>query len=272
MTDGDATQRLTDGGVSQRLTGSRGLYWLARRETLRVSKLWTQTILAPVVSSILFIVVFGLSLGGRIRNVGNVDYGVFIVPGLMTMAMVQAAYANNSASIFQARFDRYVNDILSAPMHPWQMTLGFVLGGVYRAFAIGAALLVLAIAFTGVPVEQPLALLVAVALGLVLFAALGTVVGIYADSWDHTTFITNIVILPLTFVGGVFYSVELLPSPWEQLSHFNPVFYLVQAMRFGFLGESDVSVWLSLGVTGALALPTYLWVQWLFTSGRRLKA
>jgi len=272
MTDGDATQRLTDGGVSQRLTGSRGLYWLARRETLRVSKLWTQTILAPVVSSILFIVVFGLSLGGRIRNVGNVDYEVFIVPGLMTMAMVQAAYANNSASIFQARFDRYVNDILSAPMHPWQMTLGFVLGGVYRAFAIGAALLVLAIAFTGVPVEQPLALLVAVALGLVLFAALGTVVGIYADSWDHTTFITNIVILPLTFVGGVFYSVELLPSPWEQLSHFNPVFYLVQAMRFGFLGESDVSVWLSLGVTGALALPTYLWVQWLFTSGRRLKA
>ena len=254
------------------MTGTRGLLWLARRETLRVSKLWTQTILAPVVSSLLFILVFGLSLGGRIRNVGEVEYEVFIVPGLIAMAMVQAAYANNASTIFQARFDRYVNDILSAPMHPWQMTLGFVLGGVYRAFAIGAALLVLAVAFTGAPVERPFALLAAVVLGLVLFAALGTVVGIYAESWDHTTFIANIVILPLAFVGGVFYSVDLLPSPWEELSHFNPVFYLVQAVRFGFLGQSDVSVWLSLGVTAALAVPAYLWAQWLFSSGRKLKA
>jgi ABC-2 type transport system permease protein len=110
-----------------------------------------------------------------------------------------------------------------------------------------------------------------VALGLVLFSALGVVVGIYAETWDHTTFIANIVILPLAFVGGVFYSVEVLPSPWEELSHFNPVFYLVNAVRFGFLGESDVSIWLSLGVVAALAVPVYGWSQWLFTTGRRLK-
>jgi ABC-2 type transport system permease protein len=254
------------------MTGRQGLLWLARRETLRVSKLWTQTILAPVVSSMLFIVVFGLSLGDRVRNVGSVDYEVFIVPGLIAMAMVQAAYANNASTIFQARSDRYVNDVLSAPMHPWQMTLGFVVGGVYRALVIGAALLVLAVALVDVPVERPFALAAAVALGVVLFAALGTVVGIFAASWDHTTFINNIVILPLAFVGGVFYSVDLLPSPWEELSHVNPLFYLVQGMRFGFLGESDVSVWLSLAVVAALAIPTYLWAQWLFSSGRRLKA
>ena len=254
------------------LSGSRGLYWLARRETLRVAKLWTQTILAPVVASMLFIVVFGLSLGDRVRNVGGVEYEVFIVPGLIAMAMVQAAYANNASSIFQARADRYVNDVLSAPMQPWQMTLGFVVGGIYRALVIGVALLVLAVLLVGAPVEEPLALAVGVALGLVLFAALGTVVGIFAASWDHTTFINNIVILPLAFVGGVFYSVDLLPSPWEEASHFNPVFYLVQAVRFGFLGESDVSVWLSLGVVAAMAIPTYLWAQWLFSSGRRLKA
>ena len=105
----------------------------------------------------------------------------------------------------------------------------------------------------------------------VAFGALGTIVGIYAEQWDHTTFISNIVILPLAFVGGVFYSVDMLGSPWEELSHFNPVFYLVNAVRFGFLGESDVSVWLSLGVTAALALPVYAWSQWLFTTGRRLK-
>jgi ABC-2 type transport system permease protein len=249
-----------------------GLVWLCKRETLRVSKLWTQTVLAPVISSILFILVFGLSLGGRIDQVSDVDYEVFIVPGLITMGMVQAAYANNASSIFQARFDRYIHDVLSAPMRPWQMTLGYTVGGVFRSLAIGISLLLLAVVLVDVPIERPLALLAAVTLGLVLFSALGVVVGIYAEVWDHTTFINNIVILPLTFVGGVFYSVEVLPSPWEELSHFNPVFYLVNAVRFGFLGESDVSVWLSLGVTAALALPVYAWSQWLFTTGRRLKA
>jgi ABC-2 type transport system permease protein len=247
------------------------LLWLCKRETLRVSKLWTQTVLAPVISSILFILVFGLSLGGRIRQVGDVDYDVFIVPGLITMGMAQAAYANNASSIFQARFDRYIHDVLSAPMRPWQMTLGYTVGGVFRALAIGVSLLVLAAILVQVPVEQPFVLLAAVALGLLLFSALGVVVGIYAETWDHTTFIANIVILPLAFVGGVFYSVDVLPSPWHELSHVNPIFYLVNAVRYGFLGESDVSVWLSLGVTAALAMPVYAWSQWLFTTGRRLK-
>jgi ABC-2 type transport system permease protein len=248
-----------------------GLVWLCKRETLRVSRVWTQTVLAPVISSILFILVFGLSLGGRIHQVGDVDYDVFIVPGLITMGMVQAAYANNASSIFQARFDRYIHDVLSAPMRPWQMTLGYTIGGVFRALAIGVSLLVLAALLVQVPIEQPFALVAAVALGLILFSALGVVVGIYAETWDHTTFIANIVILPLAFVGGVFYSVDILPSPWHELSHVNPVFYLVNAVRYGFLGESDVSVWLSLAVTAALALPVYAWSQWLFTTGRRLK-
>lgn len=247
------------------------LLWLSKREILRVSKLWTQTVLASVVSSILFILVFGLSLGGRIKQVGDVDYDVFIVPGLLAMAMVQSSYANNASTIFQARSDRYVNDVLSAPMRPWQMTLGYTVGGVFRAIAIGALLLVLSVLLVHVPVERPFELVAALILLLVLFSSLGLVVGIYADTWDHTTFISNIVILPLTFVGGVFYSVDVLPSPWEELSHVNPIFYLVNAVRFGFLGESDVSVWLSLGVTAALAVPTYLWALHLFSTGKRLK-
>jgi ABC-2 type transport system permease protein len=248
-----------------------GLVWLCKRETLRVSKLWTQTVLAPVVSSMLFILVFGLSLGGRIRQVGDVDYEVFIVPGLITMGMVQAAFANNASTIFQARFDRYINDVLSAPMKTWQMTFGYTIGGIVRALAIGVSLLVLAVVVVGVPIEHPFELALAISLGLVLFASLGLVVGIYAETWDHTSFIQNIVILPLTFVGGVFYSVTILPSPWQELSHVNPVFYLVNSVRYGFLGESDVQVWLSLGVTAALAIPAYAWAQHLFTTGKRLK-
>jgi ABC-2 type transport system permease protein len=248
------------------------MVWLCKRETLRVSKLWTQTVLAPVVSSILFILVFGLSLGGRIRQVGGVDYEVFIVPGLITMGMVQAAYSNNASTIFQARFDRYVNDVLSAPMRPWQMSFGFTVGGIVRALAIGVSLLVLAFLLVDVPVRHPFELALAMALGLVLFASLGLVVGIYAETFDHTSFIQNIVILPLTFVGGVFYSIDILPSPWHELSHINPIFYLVNAVRYGFLGESDVSILLSLGVTAALAIPAYAWAQHLFTTGKRLKS
>jgi ABC-2 type transport system permease protein len=254
------------------VTGTLGLIWLVKRETLRVSKLWTQTVLAPVVSSALFIVVFGFSLGGRIREIEGVPYKQFIVPGLIVMAMVQAAYSNNSSSVFQARSDRYIHDVLSAPMHSWQMNLGFNVGGVIRALMIGLGLAAVAIPLTGVPVREPLVLIPAVLFGLVLFSALGTIVGIFAETFDHHTFVNNIVILPLAFVGGVFYSVSRLGSPWHELSHANPVFYLVNAVRYGFLGHSDVSVWLSLGVVAGLAIPTYLWSQWLFTTGRKLKA
>jgi ABC-2 type transport system permease protein len=254
------------------VTGSIGLIWLVKRETLRVSKLWTQTVLAPVVSAALFIVVFGFSLGGRIREIEGVPYKQFIVPGLIVMAMVQAAYSNNSSSVFQARSDRYINDVLSAPMRSWQMNLGFNVGGVIRALMIGAGLAAVAIPLTGVPVRQPLVLIPAVLLGLVLFGALGTIVGIFAETFDHHTFVNNIVILPLAFMGGVFYSVSRLGSPWHELSHANPVFYLVSALRYGFLGHADASVGLSLAVLTALAVPAYLWSQWLFTSGRKLKS
>jgi ABC-2 type transport system permease protein len=254
------------------VTGTLGLVWLVKRETLRVSKLWTQTVLAPVVSSALFIVVFGFSLGGRIKQIEGVPYKQFIVPGLIVMAMVQAAYSNNASSVFQARSDRYINDVLSAPMHSWQMNLGFNVGGVIRALMIGIGLAVVAIPLTGVPLHEPLVLIPAVLFGLVLFSALGTIVGIFAETFDHHTFVNNIVILPLAFVGGVFYSVSRLGSPWHELSHANPVFYLVNAVRYGFLGHADVSVGLSLGVLAGLAIPTYMWSQCLFTSGRKLKA
>jgi ABC-2 type transport system permease protein len=249
----------------------RGLIALSARESHRVLKLWTQTVVAPILSSFLFILVFGLSLGGRIKHIDGVDYDVFIVPGLITMAMIQATYANNSASVFQARFDRYLNDVLAAPMRPWEINLALSIGGVVRALLIGGGLLACSLAVVDVPVRHPLELAVAVALALVLFSSFGVVVGIYANAWDHTAFVTNIVILPLTFLGGVFYSVDALPSPWHEISHANPIFYLLNAVRYGFLGTSDVSVALSLAITGALAAAMVAWSSWLFRTGHRLK-
>ena len=250
----------------------RGLAWLSAREVLRVLKLWTQTVVAPVVSSFLFILVFGISLGGRIKSVQGVPYDEFIVPGLVTMAMVQAAYQNNSSSVFQARFDRYIHDILAAPMRPWEVNLGLSLGGAVRALLIGSSLCGLALVVTDVPVHHPLLLALAVLLALVLFSSLGVVVGIYASTWDQAGFVNNIVILPLSFLGGVFYSIDRLPTPWREVSHANPIFYLINAVRYGFLGRSDVPVALCLGITAVLAAVMVGWSAWLFATGRRLKA
>ena len=258
--------------MSGLLSRHRGLIWLSGREILRVTKLWTQTIAAPVVSAFLFILVFGLSLGDRIRQIDGVDYEAFIVPGLITMAMVQAAYNNNSSSVFQARFDRYLHDVLAAPMRNWEVNVGLSLGGAVRALAIAGALMALALPVTGVPVRHPAVLALAVALALMLFSSLGVVVGIYAESFDHHMFVNNILILPLTFLGGVFYSVDSLPEPWREVSHANPLFYLVNAVRYGFLGTSDVSVALALGATTALTAAVVGWSSWLFATGRRLKA
>jgi ABC-2 type transport system permease protein len=257
--------------VSALLARHRGLIALSGRESVRVLKLWTQTIAAPVLSSLLFILVFGVSLGGRIKQIGGVDYQVFIVPGLLTMAMAQAAYSNNSSSVFQARSDRYLHDVLSAPMRPWEVNLGLSLGGVVRAISIGAALLAIAAPLTGVPVREPLVLLVALALVLVLFSSLGVIVGIYAQTWDQAGFVNNIVILPLSFLGGVFYSVDLLPSPWHEASHLNPVFFLLNAVRYGFLGSCDVPIGIALAVTAALAAAVVAWSAAIFRSGHRLK-
>src|SRR5919112_2041499 len=194
-----------------------------------------------------------------------------IVPGLIAMGMAQAAYANNSATVFQARFDRYLNDVLAAPMRGWEVNLGLNVGGAVRALLIGAGLLVVAVPLTGVPVRDPLALAAALGLLLVIFCAIGVVVGIYAESWDQSAFVTNLVILPLSFLGGVFYSVGRLPSPWQEISHANPLYYLIDAVRHGFLGSGDVPVGISLAVGAAMAVGCTAWSARLFATGRRLK-
>jgi len=249
----------------------RSLFWLAARECLRVGRLWSQTVVAPVVSSLLFVIVFGLSLGDRIREVSGFEYSVFILPGLIAMAVFMAAYMNNSSSIFQARSDRYIDDILAAPMRPWQIDVGLTVGGVFRALLIGIALTAIGAPIVGAPIEHPAVLALASLSAILLFASLGVIVGIYAQSWDHHSFVSNLVIQPLAFVGGVFYSVEILPSPWEQLSHANPLFYIVDAVRYGFLGTSDVPVAISLAITASLAAAMFSWSVWLFRSGHKLK-
>jgi ABC-2 type transport system permease protein len=248
-----------------------GVVWLCEREIVRFLKLWVQTIVAPCVSSLLFIVVFGMALGDSIASVGGVPYDQFIVPGLVVQAVLTAAFSNNSSTVFQARSDRFINDVLSSPLRWWEVNLGLAIGGVVRGLITGVLLTAAAIAMTGIGVERPLVLVVAGALVLVAFAQFGVIAGIYARSWDFMAFVTTLVILPLSFLGGVFYSVDRLPDAWEVVSHVNPIFYLVQAFRYGFSGQADVPVGISLAVITALALVLSAWCAWLFRTGHRLK-
>src|ERR671910_1696025 len=207
----------------------------------------------------------------RAARTAGFSYDEYIVPGLLARSMAQAAYANNSATVFQARFDRYLNDVLASPMRGWEVNVGLNLGGAVRALLIGAGLTAIALPLTSVPVRDPLVLIAALALLLTIFCSFGVVVGVYAESWDQSAFVTNLVILPLSFLGGVFYSVGRLPSPWQEISHANPLYYLIDAVRFGFLGTSDVPVGISLVVGAVLAAGCIAWSCWLFATGRRLK-
>lgn len=249
----------------------RGLVWLCEREVLRFLKLWLQTLVAPVISSLLFIVVFGVALGDQIADVGGVPYKQFIVPGLVVQAVLTAAFSNNASTLFQARSDRFLNDVLSSPLRWWEVNIGLAIGGILRGLLTGVLVMVAAMLLTGATIAQPLVLIVATALVLVAFAQLGVIVGVYATSWDFMAFVTSLVILPLSFLGGIFYSVDRLPEAWQAVSHVNPIFYLVQAFRHGFVGHSDVSIWVSLGVILGLAAALSAWCTWLFRTGHRLK-
>lgn len=249
----------------------RGLVWLCEREILRFLKLWVQTLTAPVVSSLLFIVVFGLALGDQIADVGGVPYKQFIVPGLIVQAILTAAFSNNSSTVIQSRMEGFINDVLASPLRWWEVNIGLAIGGVVRGLLTGVLLLLLAVALTGIGVAEPLVLVAATVLVLIAFAQLGVITGVYANSWDSIAFVTSLVILPLTFLGGTFYSVDRLPPAWELVSHLNPIFYLVQAFRIGFLGQGDTPTWLALLVLVVLAVGLSAWAAWMFRTGRRLK-
>ncbi|MBD0348807.1 MAG: ABC transporter permease [Thermoleophilia bacterium] len=248
----------------------RAMLALAGRETRRVLALWTQTIAPPVATALLFLAVFGGALGSRLRDADGTDYLSFILPGLLVMTVAGQAFANNSTSLFQAKSEGYVEDVLTSPMRHWQLALGYVTGGLLRGGV--AALLVAAVAapFSGGPADPLLALVALLSTGSV-FAVLGVITGMWAESFDQHAFVANLLITPLALLGGVFYSAASLAQPWETLTRLDPLFYLVDATRAGFTGEHETPVWLSLGVAGLAAVAAFAALVSLIGRGWRLK-
>jgi len=253
-------------GVAQR----RGTSALAGREIRRVVSLWTQTILPPVLTAILFLAIFGGALGERIREIEGIAYVDFILPGLLVMTVASQTFANNSTSLFQAKSEGYIEDVLTSPLRAWQIVLAYMAGGLVRGFAAALAVLALALPFAG-GLERPAVALVSLALTGLVFSAVGVITGIWAETFDQHSFIANIVITPLALAGAVFYSARTLPEPWGTLTRFDPIYYLVDATRAGSTGFHESPLWLSLVVTALVALIAFAAASALLARGWRLK-
>jgi len=244
---------------------------LLSREVRRFVKVWTQTLLSPLLTSMLFVVIFGYGLGSRVREVDGVPYLTFILPGLVLMSVITASYANTSTSLFDAKRERYIDDILISPMTPLQMALAYVCGGVLRGMLVGAGTFVLAIPLAGLPAEHPLLLAASALAASVIFASVGVAAGVLATRIDHIFFLTNIVIQPLALLGGVFYSVEMLPTPLQAATYLNPIFYAVDAFRFAALGISDVPAYPALAALFFFAVLAFLGTTEMLRHGYKLR-
>ena len=244
-------------------------WWLLEREVLRFVNIWRYSIIGPVLSTALFVLVFGTALGRHVDAIDGVSYGRFIVPGLLAQAMVNVGFFNGTTSLFEARRDRYINDVFASPLRWWEINGALVGGGVVRAVVVGAATLAIALPLTGGGgVARPGVLVLGTAAVLVVAAQFGVIAGSLAKSLDHVYSMESIILLPLGFVGGVFYSVSELPSFWDVLSRFDPVFWIVQVERIGFLGRADVGAGWALLVVWALAFALSVWSAWLFAADR----
>ncbi len=226
-------------------------YTMLRKDIVRMFRIWVQTFLPSVITSVLYFVVFGTVLGSRIGEMQGVDYMTFVVPGLVMLAIVTTSYANTSFMFFSSKFFmRSIDEILVSPTPPWLMIAGFVAGGIVRGVLVGMLVLIVSLFFTGLQltIHNILIILAFAILTALVFALAGLVNGIYAKSIDGINIVPTFVLTPLVYLGGIFYSVHALPDWWQAVTYADPLFYLVNGLRYGFLGITDIPLTLSLGV------------------------
>lgn len=241
-------------------------YTMIRKDVVRMFRIWVQTFLPSAITSSLYFLVFGTVLGSRIGEMQGVDYMTFVVPGLVMLAIVTTSYANTSFTFFSSKFFmRNIEEILVSPTPPWVMIAGFVGGGVVRGVITGALVLLISVFFTGLSlsIHNLLIILAFAILTCLVFALAGLINGIYAKTIDGINIVPTFVLTPLVYLGGIFYSVHALPSWWQAITYANPLFYLINGFRYGFLGITDVPLSLSVGIlVGMIAILIAL--NWYF--------
>jgi ABC-2 type transport system permease protein len=247
-------------------------FTIVRKDILRMLRVWPQTFLPSIVTSCLYFLIFGAFLGSRIGDVHGVPYVMFVVPGLVMLAVVTNAYANTSFVMFSSKFfGRTIDEILVSPTPPWVLVTGYVTGGVVRGVAIGTLVLLVSLFFTKLVVTNIFIVFLFLILTSLVFSLAGLVNGVYAKSIDGINIVPTFILTPLVYLGGVFYSAQSLPGSWGSVTRFDPIFYIINGFRYGFLGIADTPLWFSTAVLCSLALILLLAAWYLIKTGLGLR-
>ena len=248
-----------------------GFWALFKKEVQRFWKVLTQTVAAPILTSLLYLLIFSHVLAAHVQVYPGVGYTAFLMPGLIMMSLLQNAFANSSSSLIQSKITGNIFFLLVAPLSYLEFFLAYVLAAVIRGLVVGAGVLLVGLFFTDLPVVHPLWVLGFALLSSAAFACVGVIGGIWADKFDHLAGVQNFIIMPLTFLSGVFYSIHSLPAFWQDVSRFNPVFYMIDGFRYGFFGAADVSPWLGLAVVLPVTLALSGVTLWMLRVGYKLR-
>lgn len=219
-----------------------GLKTLVRKEITRILRIWSQTLLPPAITMALYFVIFGNLIGSRIGSMGGFDYMSFIVPGLVMMSVITSSYGNMVSSFFGAKFAKHIEELLISPMPNWAILGGYVLGSLFRGLAVGIIVTTISLLFTDIQIHNLWIVLSTVILTSIVFSLGGFINAAYANKFDDIAIVPTFILTPLTYLGGVFYSISLLPEFWQNISKLNPVLYMVNTFRYGFLGVSDINI------------------------------
>ena len=240
---------------------------IVTREIRRFTRIWVQTLLPPAITIGLYFVIFGELIGSRIGKIEGYSYMEYIVPGLIMMSVITNSYSNVVSSFFSTKFQRNIEEMLVSPMPNYLVIAGFVVGGMARGLCVGFIVTCLSLFFTELQLHNLLVLVSIVILTSVMFALGGFINAVYAGSFDDISIVPTFVLTPLTYMGGVFYSINMLPEFWAGISQFNPMVYMVNGFRYGFLGISDISLWVAYSMILLCITLLYCWAHWLLKNG-----
>jgi len=248
-------------------------FWtLLRKEILRFLRVASQTLLTPIIFASLYLFVFGATLGQRLTVLEGFSYAQFVIPGLILMGVINNSFANTSSSLFMSRYLGGIVDLLVTPVSPPQFILAYTLAAMVRGCLVGTVVWFISSLFADLPWQAPLLAILMAMLASFLFAQFGLIAAIFAHNFDTLSMYTNFLILPLIYLGGVFYPISILPQPWESLSYLNPLFYLIDGFRHAILGVGDTSYLVAFGVSGSIAVILFGWAAWLIGKGYRLRS
>ncbi|MGB3212858.1 MAG: ABC transporter permease [Desulforhopalus sp.] len=240
---------------------------IVRKEMIRIFRIWVQTLVPPVITMTLYFIIFGSFIGSKVGRISGYDYMAFIAPGLIMMSVITNSYSNTVSSFFSTKFQRNIEELLVSPTPDWVMVLGYISGGMTRGLSVGILVSMVSLFFVKLPLfNVPVIVLFAVLTSFV-FSLAGMINGIFARKFDDISIIPTFVITPLTYLGGVFYSISLLPEFWQTLSRVNPVVYMIDGFRYGFLGISDINVWMGLGMLVMFSMILFSLTLYLLKKG-----